>query len=205
MKIQVEELKHAGFRIEDELVHEDLIPFVQRLIKKPLWVSRLYWASNLLFLMLLIGLGFWKIKYGNMAAADVILPAVTGIGLSLLLVPVHEALHAIAYKMVGAPLVSFDAQWKKLVFMAVAHRFVASRNEFIVVALAPFLVISLVLGPLAIVLGGGSDMFFLGMVLAHASMCSGDFALLAYFELHNGKELVSYDDRYLKKSWFLVR
>gem|GEM_PF-1395109 len=36
-------------------------------------------------------------------------------------------------------------------------------------------------------------------------MCSCDFALLAYFEQNSGKELLTYDDRYLKKSWFLVR
>ena len=91
----------------------------------------------MLFFVLLIGVGFLQFKVGNLSADDVILLALSGIGLSVMLMPLHKALHALAYKLVGAPLVSFDAQWKKLVFMAVAHRFVASRNEFSVVALAP--------------------------------------------------------------------
>jgi hypothetical protein len=34
----------------------------------------------------------------------------------------------------------------------------------------------------------------LGILLCHTAMCSGDFALLCFFEFHSDKEVVTYDN-----------
>lgn len=205
MNLKVEDLEKAGFTIQDELDHTHIVPMVQRMLKEPVWFARTYWALNFLLLCLLIASGFGIHKHGEATVERLLFATFTGIGLSLLLLPLHEGLHGLAYKLVGAPEVSYHAQWKQFVFMAVAHQFVANRREFNIVALAPFVVISTGLLTLAIVFTGQYSIVLISMCLAHASMCSGDFALLAYFEKHQDKEVVTYDDKYLKKSWFLIR
>lgn len=205
MNLKVEELEKAGFQIQDELDHTDILPLVQRMLKEPVWFARAYWALNIFLLCALITSGFWLSNHNIATGERLMFACFTGIALSLLLMPIHEVIHGLAYKLVGAPKVSYHAHWKQLIFMAVAHQFVANRREFTLVALAPFVVISICLLAGALVFKNLYSFAFLSMCLAHASMCSGDFALLAYFQKHADKELVTYDDQYLKKSWFLVR
>jgi hypothetical protein len=115
----------------------------------------------------------------------------------------HEYIHALAYRWQGAPEVSYDVQWRKFIFMAVADQFVASRRAFQVVALAPFVVIStLLLGGLAVTPWPG---VVLGALLMHTACCSGDFGLLSYFDAHPEQEVVTYDDRAGKVSYFFAR
>lgn len=44
-----------------------------------------------------------------------------------------------------------------------------------------------------------------GALLAHTAMCSGDFALLSYFDCQVDKQVVTYDDREKKISYFYGR
>ncbi len=60
-----------------------------------------------------------------------------------LLIPLHEALHAFAYRLLGAKKTSFDVNLKKFYFIALADKFVTNRMELMFVALLPFAVISL--------------------------------------------------------------
>ena len=68
-----------------------------------------------------------------------------GFAIAFTLVPIHEYIHALAYKSQGAATTSFDANWKKFYFMAIADKFVASKKEFQIIALAPFITINLIL------------------------------------------------------------
>jgi len=42
----------------------------------------------------------------------------------------------------------------------------------------------------------------LGILLIQTAFTSGDFDLLSYFEFHNDKEIVTYDDKSSKISYF---
>ncbi|MBK7637511.1 MAG: DUF3267 domain-containing protein [Saprospiraceae bacterium] len=68
-----------------------------------------------------------------------------GIIFAFLLILVHEYIHVLAYKSQGANRTSYDSNWKKLYFMALADKFVANKKEFSIVALAPFVVINSIL------------------------------------------------------------
>jgi hypothetical protein len=117
-------------------------------------------------------------------------------------VPLHEYIHVLAYRSQGAVNTSYAANLKKFFFMALADKFVANKKEFEVVALAPFVVISMAAVILFLVLSKEWQLSMAGLLLAHTAMCSGDFGLLSYFEMHKDKQVVTYDDVENKLSYF---
>ena len=125
-----------------------------------------------------------------------------GLAIAFALLPLHEFIHVLAYKSQGAENTSYDANLKKFYFLAVADRFVANRKEFQIVALAPFIVISSILITCLFFTGPLWSMTVLGVLLTHTAFCSGDFGLLSYFAYHKDKEVVTYDDKGSKISFF---
>jgi hypothetical protein len=176
----------------DELNHQDIIPFAQANLKNNNRWSKAYLGFNILFLAwsgYLVGAGLAQDR------ADEILTRFSmGLGIALLLIPLHEWIHVVAYRSVGAQETSYAAQWKKFYFMALAHRFVADERAFQRVALAPFVVITASFTIAALVLPTPWNALAVGTLLLHTAFCSGDFALLSYFEKHRARKVVTYDD-----------
>ena len=204
MNINPSELD-KDYLLLDTLNHKELIPFVRKYQKWKYPSTKQYVICNLIFLTLIIiasviysndptfkfERGFSYLSYGLLA--------------SLLLVPLHELIHAWAYKIKGAPVTSYDSNLKKFYFMAMADQFVASRSEFRFVALAPFVLITL-FGIIALIFIPIYWKFMcMGILLAHTSFCAGDFALLSYFEEHNDKEVVTYDSKEQGMSYFYYK
>ena len=69
-------------------------------------------------------------------------------------------------------------------------------------ALAPFISISAMLFIPVWFVNDNWALSFSGALLAHTSMCAGDFGLLSYFEANKDKEIVTYDDVSAKVSYF---
>lgn len=89
--------------------------------------------------------------------------------------------------------------------MAMADKFVANEKEFKRVALAPILVISFLL-VLGILFSNPLwKLTLAGAFLTHSAFCSGDFALLSYFKVHSDKDVVTYDDKTNKVSYFYAK
>lgn len=202
MNLKPEDLKANGYTMLEKLDHMELIPFVRIYLKKWTRFSALYVISNFLSFA---GAGYFLVKYsqaGYFTIGDGAVNLSFGFAFAFLLLPVHEYIHVWAYKSQGAQHTSFDANLKKFYFLAVADHFVASRKEFQIVALAPFVVITSVLLVLFFFTGPLWTMTVLGVFLTHTAFCSGDFGLLSYFEVHKGQEVVTYDDRANKVSYF---
>jgi hypothetical protein len=117
-----------------------------------------------------------------------------GLALALALLPLHEYIHVLAYKSQGATNTSYAANLKKFYFMALADKFVANRKEFTIVALAPFVCISLLLLALMFILPSAFQIMAAAALLMHTAMCSGDFGLLSFFDYHHNQDIVTYDD-----------
>lgn len=205
MDLKPQNLKDRGFRLQDVLDHEELIPFIRVYLSKKTRSARIYTLSNAL------GLGFWLALFvfnypdPYFKVFKALSYSFYGFVAAFLLVPVHEYLHVLAYKWVGAKNTSFDANLKKFYFMALADDFVANRREFRVVGLTPFVVITAccILG---FFLVQGLWLFSLSaMCLTHMTFCSGDFGLMSYFDFHAPKEVVTYDDSREGKSYFYVK
>jgi hypothetical protein len=119
-----------------------------------------------------------------------------------LLIPIHEYIHVLAYKSQGALHTSYDSNWKKFYFMALADKFVANKHEFSIVALAPFVVITTMLGLALFWVEGLWSFTIIGTLIMHTAASSGDFGILSYFYFHKDKDIITYDDVGNKISYF---
>ncbi len=202
MKIRPDELLGNGYVQLDELGHKELVPFIRTYMKKWTKYSVFYYLSN----FIVFGLaGFYFVKGYNLQTYDLgdkFTHFAYGLAIAFALLPLHEYIHVLAYKSKGAKNTSYDANLKKLYFMALADKFVANKKEFEVVALAPFAVITTTLIILLFIVSSNWTLTIIGILLTHTAMCSGDFGLLSYFEYNKKRQVVTYDDIESKISYF---
>ncbi len=202
MKLTPEELKEKGYVLLDQLDHRELVPFVRTYLNKKTKSSIFFYLCNLLLAgctgyLLVAGAPGSTERFGTRFSHFSY-----GLAFSLLLVPVHEYIHLLAYKLNGAARTSLDAHLKKFYFMALADQFVASKREFQCIALAPFVVITLLLTALLCMIQPDWMITVMATLLLHTAMCSGDFGLLSYMECQQDKQPVTYDDVAAKISYF---
>jgi len=203
MKLSPEELESNGYELIETLEHKELVPFVKKyLYRYGFWP--LSYFGFVVAMLLAIGAlaGYMIAVKQNILLPDILGKTILGCALSFLLIPLHEYIHAIAYRGCGAKEVSFDADLKKMVFMAIAHRFVAGSKEFRFVAIAPFATISILSFAIIPFLGGHYIFTALGLIFMHAAFCGGDFAMLSYLDLHKDLEVVTWDDKENKVTFF---
>lgn len=205
MQLLPQELDKNGYLLLDQLEHNNIIPFIQTYLKKRTLFSVLYYSVTILCAIVIALLMWYSNHYYSFKLGDMFQQLSYGVGLSFTLIPLHEYIHALAYKYLGASTTSYDANLKKFYFMAMADQFVANKREFQIVALAPFTFISLccIIGMLFVPLLWTFTV--LGILFAHSSFCSGDFGLLSYFEFHQDKEVITYDDKTNKISYFYFK
>ena len=206
MKIKPQDLENEGYVLIASLHHDELIPFLKEAFQQKSDLITWFNLWNILLLLLLGTFFFfdyyqkedfqWGIRFLYISI---------GVFLSFLLVPLHEFLHSLAYKFVGAKQTSYDANWKKLYFMAMADQFVANYKEFKIVALTPLVAISLGLLILMILPFGIWKFAFVSILITHSLFSSGDIAILNYFMTHKEKGLVTYDDKAERMSYFYIK
>lgn len=131
-------------------------------------------------------------------------PAAAPAFVFVVLLPVHEGIHALAYKALGAKDIRFSYTWSKLAVYTCAHWFVIRRKEIFPLALAPFVVITFALLMLA-GLWPIARFFFLWSLWFHAALCGGDMILVAYAWRNRGRDLYNLDDVEEGKSYFYER
>lgn len=203
MNIVPESLENNGYTLIDKLDHKELVPFVQQYLFRMRFWPVFYLGINIILLAtigLMVGTGV-SIR-ADFNTNEALGKAAMGFALAFLLIPLHEFIHAIAYRLCGAKEISYDADLKKLIFMAITHRFVVGAGEFRFVAIAPFAFITLLGFAVMPFLQGYYIYTALGLIFTHATFCGGDFSILAYLDFHKDKEVVTWDDKVNKVSWF---
>ncbi len=203
MQLTPEQLTAQGYTQLDKLDHLELVPFVRLYLNKPTVISRIYIALILMFFAVLVALVVYYAQLYSLGKS--VQFASFGMLAAFLLIPVHEYIHVLAYKYVGAKRTSYDAHWKKFYFMALADRFVADKKEFQIVAMAPFVTITFVGISTSLLVGDAWTITAMATVLVHGAFCSGDFGMLSYFYFHKDKEIVTYDDVPARTSYFFAR
>ncbi|MBI1222997.1 MAG: DUF3267 domain-containing protein [Bacteroidetes bacterium] len=205
MNWKPEVLEENGYALFETLPHAELLGFLKKHKSIKNRYSYAFLIFNLLFFLLGVSYSYWLVRTEQMRFGDVFSYLSYGISISILLIPFHEYLHVLAYRSQGAKQTSLSANWKRFYFMALAHRFVANQKEFIIVALTPFAVITS-LALLGLLLGDSTfKLVFLGLLIVHTAMCSGDFSLLKFLEYHKKDEVLTYDDAENKISYFFRR
>lgn len=115
------------------------------------------------------------------------------LGFFVVLLPIHEAIHGLVFKLLGAKKVGFGWSKKSLIVYAYAQKFVMTLRENAWVAAMPFIVLTTALVILWILfpqwqLFWGTSLFF------HTAACMGDFILVQYYFKNRAYTMYTYDD-----------
>ncbi len=200
----IEELEEgSGYEKVLTLHYEEIAPFViSRLTRFSMPMASIWITAAV---SLFLSAWFWPgLRYPaddpqlirGVVAALIVIP--------LLMIPVHEVLHLIPFRLAGARDIRLGADLRQGIFYVTAHRFVAGRRLFTVVALAPFVTITAGI-LIAIVFCPVWWKWVLAMSLTvHTTMCAGDAALLGFIYGFRNREAYTWDDADRKEAYFYV-
>ncbi len=190
-----EELIQQGYYVSERWKINNVLGFIrQELEQKSYWLRGF---QLLLAFLLSMGIAFAYIDISRGAAwfYDVLLPLGFGLLAMLVMVIPHEIIHGIAYKMTGAQKVIYGADWKQMVFHASAPYHPINFKEMLLVALAPFVVITSLLVIGLSTASGSWWWAFYGLLLIHTQGCFGDFAMVNFFARQSRPyDWVTFDD-----------
>jgi hypothetical protein len=185
-----------------ELDFGNMIPFVMEHIRKkgtPAFVFAGINGAMLMGIPVVIVLGFTG---NSLNMTRLLLQALSGIiSGSLLIIPVHELIHGLAYRILGAKKIRFGVDLQQLIFFITADRHPVSGMQLGFIALTPFVVINLTTFFIVLFLFPGLLLFSCFFLLTHNIMCIGDFAMINYISRHN-RRVYSFDEPEKKISYF---
>lgn len=200
----IEELEE-GARFEKVLTlhYGEIAPFVISHLTRFSMPMALIWITAAVSLFL--SAWFWpRLRYPaddpqlirGLAAGLLLIP--------LLMIPVHEALHLIPFRLAGARDIRLGVDLRQGIFYVTAHRFVAGKRLFTLVALTPFITIAAGI-LIAMVFCPIWWKWVLAMSLTvHATMCAGDAALLGFMSGFKNRDAYTWDDANRKEAYFYV-
>jgi hypothetical protein len=202
MALQVEDLDdQTRFRHILTVSYDELIRFIFDNLKYRTGLMLFFWSSCILFLgsAIIIRINI----AGYFPPSKIILHSLLGLVIfPVLCIPVHEILHVIPYYVSGARNIRAGMDLKQYLFYVTAHRYVATPQQFRIVAVIPFLVISLTIVILTLLLPGLWKWSLSLFLFVHTTMCAGDFALLNFYSLNSNKEIYTWDDADKKEAYF---
>jgi hypothetical protein len=120
----------------------------------------------------------------------------------LLLIPFHEGLHLVPFRLAGAKDIRIGADLRQGIIYVTANRFVAGLSLFSAVALTPFITITAGLAA-AILFSPPWWQWTLSMTLfTHTTMCIGDAILLGYMTEFKSRGVFTWDDADKGEAYF---
>jgi hypothetical protein len=202
MSYNVEDLEdQSKFRQILVIPYNELINFVLDYLKKRSGLIVFFYGVCLIFFGLAVNV---RINIaGAFPSGNILLHSGLGfIVFPLISIPVHELLHIIPYYISGARKIRVGMDLKQYLFYVTAHRYVASPLQFIIIALAPFLIISVSITLLIFLLPGLWKWSLSLFLFVHATVCAGDLALLNLYFLNRNKKIYTWDDADTKTAYF---
>ena len=147
MNISVTELQdEQKYHLLTKLHHNDIVPFVFRYIRKINPVTFVFYVLNILFLAYILKYLMNILLYANFGLKNILLYSASGLIIfPVILIPIHEIIHGLVYLVVGAKRIKFGIDLSQYIFYVTADQFVASENEIIKIAFAPFIIINILL------------------------------------------------------------
>jgi len=202
MALQVEDLDdQTKFRQILAISYNDLIPFIIDHLKKKSGLTIFFWSACLIFFGIAL-----KVRIniaGNFPLAQTLFHSFLGLVIfPLICIPVHELLHIVPYYISGARKIRVGMDLKQYLFYVTAHRHVATLLQFRIVAIMPFLIISVLITLLIFLLPGLWKWSLSLFLFVHTTMCGGDFALLNFYWLNKKKKIYTWDDADYKMAYF---
>lgn len=124
--------------------------------------------------------------------------------LLLIVLPIHEGIHALFFRLIGAKEVGFGYSLKSVMVYAYAHRFVMTLKENALVAIMPFAIITPLLACMVVLFPEWAG-FWLFTLLFHTFGSVGDFIMVRYFLRRRHQPFFTYDDIIQKRSYFFTK
>lgn len=183
-------------RLEHARLAEQLRPY----LGERSWVTLGYGILGLAVTGGAIGLAWSRPGSFWMPFGIVCLGALLGYAL---LLPLHEGIHALAYRRMGAQRVRIRYDVKRLMAYCIADREVVPAQEFLLVCVAPFFVLNALLALGVALASGVPQLLMIGALWLHVGACSGDMALVQFLWRHRDTPIVTYDDEAAGESYFL--
>ena len=207
MKISIDQIKgDTRFRLLDRIPYDDIADFAGSYLRKSNTSIRTYLVIViLLFIGMVVSLVFGA-AFHHFNLLSLLKQFLYGLLISFtIVIPLHEAIHGVVYFLLGARKIRFGAKLKQFAFYAVAEDFVTTRSAFYILALSPFIILSLANIAGFLFVHGYAGYTYLSILFFHSTMCAGDFALLSYYEVHRDKEIYTFDDIRDRVSYFYYR
>jgi hypothetical protein len=202
MALSADDLQDPSrFRHLLTISYTDIIPFVLDYIKRRTNLTLFFWCISMIFLGFSIIIridiaGYFELR-------KILLHTLLGlIVFPVLIIPVHEGLHIIPYFLSGARNIKIGMDLRQYMFYVTAHRYVATRFQFKLVAIIPFIVISIASIFLVLCLPGLWKWSISLFLFVHTTMCAGDFAMLNYYYINKSRKIFTWDDADLKEAYF---
>ncbi|HEY0156235.1 MAG TPA: DUF3267 domain-containing protein [Thermoanaerobaculia bacterium] len=196
-----DELSRDEYQLLAEMTHATLSEFVvEYFFRRVSWLTRTHHGFSLVTLAAAIAVAVQQGRGFGRAFLDFGLAFVVVV----VILPLHEGLHAAAYRVIGARDVRWDYSPRMLAIWVVAHRFVVSTRPFVFVALAPFVVLNALLVAAALAFPQQA-VLLLFVLLLHLHGCAGDWSLLNFIWLHRERGFWTYDDAEEGRSYFFGR
>jgi Putative zincin peptidase len=195
------ELETPEYALLAEMRHASLAEFViEYFIRRTSWLTWLHHAMSVATIVAVVWICFttdrsWKAILGDFGLAT--------FTLFLIILPLHELLHALAYRLAGARDIRWNYSLRMAAVWVIAHRFVATARPFVFVALAPFVLnVGLIAGAIAF---PKLAVYLLFVLLWHLHGAIGDWSLLNFIWLHRHRGFWTYDDAESGISYFYGR
>ncbi len=202
MPPSIDDLAPPHYELLASLTHADLGEFVLRyFFKRRSWVTHAHHAMSLATLAAIVLIATQQHRSFLRCLGDF------GLALAALFVvilPLHELLHAAGYRVVGARDIRWDWSARMVAVWVIAHHFVAETRAFLIAALAPFVVLNaaLIAGAIAF---PKHAVLLLFVLLWHLHGAIGDWALLNFVWLNRARGFWTFDDAVAGKSYFFGR
>lgn len=204
----INELRNSGeFELVAQLNHQQIKEFVINQLAENGKIIRYYMIYQIV--MILIGIFFFT-RSIVIAFQSSLIPLYYSLAALVFcfsfLIVIHELLHGIALKLIGAKKVTFGGYLKKFIFYAEADQFVINRKQFVFIALTPLFVVKLITLIGIIFLFNLPVFYFLIFVMsAHSLFCAGDIGLLSVFYKNKNDEIYTFDVKAEKTSYYFLR
>jgi len=201
----IDELRNSGkYELIAQLNHQQIKEFVIDQLTESSAIIKSYMIYQVV--MILIGIFFFtrSIVLTFQTSAEPLYYSLAALVFSFsVLIIIHELLHGIALKLVGAKRINFGGYLKKFIFYAEADQFVINRKQFAFIALTPLFAVKLITLIGIIFLSNHPVFYFLIFVMsAHSLFCAGDIGLLSVFYKTKNSEIFTFDVKSEKTSYF---
>jgi hypothetical protein len=195
----------ANYTLIKVLRHDEIIEFVLAQLGKLRWPMLIFYGLTLFMLIRIMAITLTNILYNHIPWGLYWQFLLTGVISGMLLViPFHELLHGLAYRLAGAKKVKYGADLKQMLFYASAPGFVTGRSAFYFVAFCPFIILNLLF--LSGILWGTEGIRWGALValFVHTTMCIGDFAMANFFAAYPEQKVYTYDEDKTGVSYFYL-